>query len=365
MIYRSRYSGFDIALLLLSLVIFSVGLLSIYSATHTEEAAFAKNLVTKQLIWMAVSLLMLLIILKFDYQNYINLAYPLYIITAIFLILVLVIGRTKFGASRWFSLGGFTFQPSEFAKLVLILVLASYLGRRRAEELAITDIAVSLLLTFPFIYLIAVEPDLGTAIVLLAILVSMLYVGRARVRHLVFLIGSAVISTPLLWHVLRDYQKQRLLVFLNPNADPLGAGYTIIQSKIAIGSGSFLGKGWLSGTQNQLNFLPERHTDFIFSVVGEEWGFLGSLFLILLYFVFMQRALSITSSTSDPYARLIATGVITMLTFQIFVNIAMTLGFMPVVGLPLPLMSYGGSSLITTMASIALLLNIGMKRTIF
>jgi len=365
MITRRFFVNFDFSLLFLALAIFCVGLLSLYSATHTEGVVFGKNLVMKQIIWMSISLLILMLIVSVDYQNYIDFSYLIYGVSMIFLILVLFIGRTRFGAHRWFDFGIFTFQPSELAKLSVILILASYIGKRRGGYLGMGAVLLSLLLTLLMGFLIAAEPDLGTALVLIAILFSMLYVGGAKLKHLFFMMATGLLSMPFLWHVLKDYQKQRLLVFLNPDIDPLGAGYTIIQSKIAIGSGSIFGKGWLSGTQNQLNFLPERHTDFIFSVVGEEWGFLGSLILMLLYFALIRRAISIASETNDLYGRLVVTGVVAMLSFQIFVNIAMTLGFMPVVGLPLPLMSYGGSSLLTTMISIALLINVSMRRTLF
>ena len=213
--------------------------------------------------------------------------------------------------------------------------------------------------------LIAAEPDLGTAIVFFVIMFSMLYVGGAKLKHLLVMFATGAGFVPFLWHALKAYQRQRLMVFINPDADPLGAGYTIIQSRIAIGSGAVFGKGWLTGTQNQLNFLPERHSDFIFSVIGEEWGFVGSLVLILLFFFFLRKAISIGTRTNDLHGRLIVTGVVAMLSFQILVNISMTMGFMPVVGLPLPLVSYGGSSLVTTMASIALILNVSMRRTYF
>lgn len=362
---RRQFINFDFVLLFLSLTIFCIGLTFLYSATHTEGAIFQKNLVAKQIVWMVIALMILISLISFDYQKYIDFSYLIYGASLLLLLLVLFIGRSRFGASRWFSLGVFTFQPSEFAKLALILVLASYIGSQRTENMKISTIIVCLLLTLLPVYLIIIEPDLGTALVFIVILFSMLYMGGASMKHL-FIIGGVVIaSSPLLWYILRDYQKQRLLVFLNPNADPLGTGYTIIQSKIAIGSGFLFGKGWLSGTQNQLNFLPERHSDFIFSVVGEEWGFVGSIILVSLYFAFIKRALSIISRTNDPYGKLMATGIVGMLTFQIIVNIAMTLGFMPVVGLPLPLISYGGSSLITVMCSIALLINIGMRRSLF
>jgi rod shape determining protein RodA len=360
---RKQFTNFDFLLLFLSLTIFCIGLLFLYSTTHSEGVTYERNLVVRQLVWMAGALFILVILASFDYQRYIDVSYILYAVSIILLILVLFIGRTKYGAQRWFSVGMFTFQPSEFAKPALILVLAAYIGSRRSEHMGMIAIIVCSVLTLVPMLLIAVEPDLGTSIVFLVILFSMLYVGGARLKYLLGIIGIGLLSTPFLWQMLRDYQKQRLLVFLNPNADPLGAGYTVIQSKIAIGSGSLLGKGWLSGTQNQLNFLPERHSDFIFSVVGEEWGFLGSMVVVALYFALILRAFSIISRTSDSYGKLIVTGVVSMLTFQIVVNIAMTLGFMPVVGLPLPLISYGGSSLITAMSSIALVINVGMGRS--
>jgi rod shape determining protein RodA len=176
---------------------------------------------------------------------------------------------------------------------------------------------------------------------------------------------AALAGLPFLWGFLHDYQRQRLLVFVNPNIDPLGAGYTIIQSKIAVGSGGLFGKGWLAGTQNQLNFLPERHTDFIFSVIGEEWGFLGAAVLVLLYLALVKRGLAVASSTNDMYGRLVATGTATMIAFEAAVNIGMTIGLMPVVGIPLPLVSYGGSSVLATFIAIGMLMNVGMRRAIF
>jgi rod shape determining protein RodA len=190
-------------------------------------------------------------------------------------------------------------------------------------------------------------------------------VAGEGIKYLIVLVLTGLAAMPFLWHFLRDYHKQRLLVFLNPNVDPLGAGYTIIQSKIAVGSGGLIGKGWLAGTQNQLNFLPERHTDFIFSVVGEEWGLFGALVLILSFFLIMRRSLDIASSTNDMHGKLIAVGIVTLLTLQVVINIAMTIGFMPVVGIPLPFVSYGGSSMLTSFIAIALLLNVGMRRSRF
>lgn len=355
----------DNLLAVVALLIFIIGLSSIYSATYTEGSQAMKGLMFKQILWMAAGILLLLVIVKIDYQRFVDWAYILFGLNVLLLVLVLFLGRTRFGAQRWFAIGGFSFQPSEFVKITYMLALSSYLGSRAKFTYRINDLFIPFVLTLIPLVLIFLQPDLGTALMLIPILFAMLYARGAKARHLGSIILIGILSLPFFWHMLKGYQKTRLSVFINPNADPLGAGYTIIQSKIAIGSGFFLGKGWLSGTQNQLNFLPERHTDFIFSVVGEEGGFIGCVILIALFATLVYRGLKIANGTGDTYGRLMAVGIVAMLACQIIVNIGMASGFMPVVGLPLPLMSYGGSSLLTTVVSIALLLSISMRQTRF
>lgn len=358
-------SDLDKTVLFLVLVIFIIGLFCLYSASYNKSLEFGKSFVLRQLSWMGIGFLILILLLVVDYQRIIDLGYILYVTGLIVLFLVLIFGHTRLGAQRWFSIGGFSVQPSEFNKLIYIIMMTSYLGHSRAEIVNIKGLFVPLLLTLPPFILILLQPDLGTALILIPILFSMLFIAGAQVKHLFGLGLCGVVSSPIFWNFLKAYQKKRLLVFLNPNIDPLGAGYTIIQSKIAIGSGGLFGNGWLSGTQNQLNFLPERHTDFIFSVIGEEWGFFGAIILVALYFLILKRGLIIVERTTDIYGKLLGIGIVTMLGFQIFVNISMTIGLMPVVGLPLPLISYGGSSLWTTLIAVALLLNVGMRRTRF
>jgi len=337
----------------------------LHSATQVKSLPFVESYVFRQISWIALATVLLLFIINISYQKFIDISYALYAINVILLALVLILGRERLGAQRWFAIGDFAFQPSEFIKISFILVLASILGSKRVDLKYAGGLVLPLLsLAVPFL-LVLVQPDLGTAMLLIPIFFAMIYVAGARVKHLVILVLTGLAAMPFFWHFLRDYQKQRLLVFLNPNVDPLGAGYTIIQSKIAVGSGGLIGKGWLAGTQNQLNFLPERHTDFIFSVIGEEWGLFGALVLILLFFLIMRRSLDIASSTNDMYGKLVAVGIVTLLSLQVVINIAMTIGFMPVVGIPLPLVSYGGSSMITSFIAIALLLNIGMRRSRF
>jgi rod shape determining protein RodA len=305
------------------------------------------------------------IAVKINYRRFVDISWALYGINILALFALLFVGHARLGAQRWFSLGHFTIQPAEFMKITFILVLASYLNHKKGALGNFRNIIAPLVLcAIPFI-LVVLQPDLGTALLLVPVLFAMLYVGGANAGHLAFIGVCGTLLAPLFWQFLRDYQKQRLLVFMNPNIDPLGAGYTIIQSKIAVGSGGLFGKGWLAGTQNQLNFLPERHTDFIFSVVGEEWGFAGSVILLVLYFILVRKIFRVAALTSDMGGKLIATGVGTLLALQVIINIGMTIGLMPVVGLPLVLVSYGGSSLVATFAAIGLVLNVGMRRSTF
>jgi rod shape-determining protein RodA len=366
MIFDKRLvKDFDKVLLAITFIICVGGLFILYSATQVKNLPFAESYVFRQMSWIALAAVLLLVMVNISYQKFIDISFALYVINVILLALVLILGRERLGAQRWFAIGDFAFQPSEFTKISFILVLASILGSKRADLGSARAFILPLIsLAVPFV-LVLLQPDLGTALLLIPIFFAMMYVGGARVKHLVILALSGLAAMPFFWHFLRDYQKQRLLVFLNPNVDPLGAGYTIIQSKIAVGSGGLIGKGWLAGTQNQLNFLPERHTDFIFSVIGEEWGLFGALALILLFYLIVRRSLDIACSTNDMYGKLVAVGIITLLTLQVVINIAMTIGFMPVVGIPLPLVSYGGSSMLTSFIAIALLLNIGMRRSRF
>lgn len=356
----------DKPLLFLALAICVIGLFCLYSASYNRGPDAAGSLVARQATWIAIGLVLIVpVVLFVDYQRFIDLGHLLYFAGLLLLFLVLFMGHARLGSQRWLSIGGFNLQPSEFSKIIYILIMTSYLGGRRTEIVNCRSLAMPLLLTaLPFL-LILLQPDLGTALILVPILIAMLFVAGAQTKHLFGLGMCGILLSPLFWNFLKGYQKERLLVFLNPDMDPLGTGYTIIQSKIAIGSGGFFGKGWLAGTQSQLNFLPERHTDFIFSVVGEEWGFFGAALLITVYFLLFRRGLVIAAGTRNMYGKLLATGLITMLGVQVFVNIAMTMGFMPVVGLPLPFMSYGGSSLWTSLIAIGLLLNVGMRRTRF
>jgi len=362
---RRLFRHFDKTLFSTVLVVLAIGLAAVYSATHPRSGSPLENLSAKQMAWMAAGLGLVLVTITVSYQKFIDASYILYGLIIVALLLVLVLGRARLGAQRWFSIGPFAFQPSEFIKIALILVLANFAGSRRGfMKNPQSFLAALAILAVPFV-LVLVQPDLGTALTMVPVFLSILYVGGADPRYLAGLVAAGIAAMPVFWHFLREYQKQRLLVFINPNCDPLGAGYTIIQSKIAVGSGGLFGKGWLGGSQGQLNFLPEHHTDFIFSVIGEEFGFLGGLALILLYFFIVHRAFRIAGLTSDMYGKAIATGIAVLIGVQAVINICMTIGLMPVVGIPLPLVSYGGSSMIATLLAIGLLLNVGMRRSTF
>lgn len=365
MIDKKIYKDLDSILFMGTFIIFIIGLLAIYSATQAKDLAFSESYLLRQVIWFGIGMIFLAITVKVSYHKFLNISYLLYLVNVLLLALVLIMGHVTMGAQRWFSMGGFAFQPSEFMKLSFILALSTYVGQKKGDMDSLESLIVpSILMAIPFV-LVILQPDLGTALLLVPIFFVILLVGGARLKYIIWMACIGLASMPFFWHFLRDYQRQRLLVFMNPNVDPLGAGYTIIQSKIAVGSGGLLGKGWLNGTQNQLNFTPERHTDFIFSVIGEEWGFLGAAVLILLYLLIIYRAFNISDLTSDRYGKCIASGIAVLLGFQVIINIGMTIGLMPVVGIPLPLVSYGGSSLLATLIAIGLLLNVGMRRSTF
>ncbi len=356
------FKNLDYQIIFLTLAIFIIGLLFQYSVSYQKDISPLQNPAIKQLIWLFIGFCVFSLVLKIGYRRIISASYFFYCVILFLLAAVLIFGRQRLGAQRWIQLGIFNLQPSEFTKLALVMTLAYYLGSRNDRALKFKNFLVPLALTAIPAVLILKQPDLGTALVLFPILISMLFIFGTHIKYIAGLLLMAFLSLPLFWHMLRPYQRQRISVFVNPDADPLGAGYTIIQSKIAVGSGRLFGKGWLSGTQNYLNFLPERHTDFIFSVVGEEWGFLGSVVLLALYFLLIRRMLNILNMTENIYGRLVIAGIATMLCFQVVVNIGMTVGVFPVVGITLPLISYGGSSLLTTFIGIAMVLSVYQSR---
>jgi len=354
-------------------LIIAIGLLALYSASYNNNVV-GVSVFYDQLYCAGFGVLLMILLAQGDYRKFFDVAYIVYGISVVFLILVLVMGRQALGATRWFSIGGFSFQPSEFSKFAIIFFLGRYFSERRPR--LVFDFSTSLkdlwgdliwplLLTGVSMALIFKQPDLGTAILMMGIFLVMLFASGIALRFFFSLLGLMALMLPLAWHFLKSYQKDRLLVFLNPSHDPLGAGYTITQSKIAVGSGELFGKGWLSGTQNQLNFLPERHTDFIFSVIGEEWGLLGGIVLIYCYGIIIYCGFKIARHNKDLFGQLVAIGIVSILAMQVVINIGMVMGLLPVVGITLPLISYGRTSFMVFAILIGFLLNLSKKRTIF
>lgn len=344
--------------------ILAVGVLSIYSITHVQHGG-RLPLYVKQLLWIVIGLGAFLAMLAFDYHKISRLAYGLYAVVLVLLAVVLIAGKTSRGAQRWIPLGPFAFQPSEFAKLVLILVLATYYANAPRHGW-LQRVVMPGLIMMPGLLLILKQPDLGSGLSFLAIYAAMLLVAGTRSKALGALLLFSLMVFPFaweaLWGSLHDYQRERIMTFVDPAYDPGGKGYHGLQSRIAIGSGELTGKGLYGGTQSQLKFLPEGHTDFIFAVYAEEWGFLGVLLLLALFAVLTVLAMEIALKAKDALGALLASGVIAMIGFCVAVNIGMTAGMLPIVGIPLPLVSYGGSATVTTMAALGLLLNIKRRR---
>ena len=361
---RNRLDGFDYLTCILTVILIGFGVVTIYSATYNPEAGtWFTGFCRRQLIWVAIATGLGALLFIFHYNIFYQIAYPLYGFSIILLLAVEVAGSTHMGATRWLALGGINVQPSEFAKITVILALARYLSDRRLpppynlKEL----IPPALIIALPTV-LILKQPDLGTAMLIILISGVIIFIAGITRKTLLTLGLSAISIAVVGWQFLHDYQRQRILTFLDPEKDPLGSGYHIAQSKIAIGAGKLFGKGFLKGTQNSLHFLPEQHTDFIFAAYAEQWGFLGVLILLALYFAFLLRAGHIAIEARDSFGSYLATGIAAIFFWQVTINIGMVSGLMPVVGIPLPLFSYGGTSMLTSMILISILLNIHYRR---
>ena len=330
----------DFTLIAAVMAIVAMSLVIIGSATHTNDAGTSKLwFVERQGVFAVLNVGLVLFLMNFDYKMLQSYGSRLYVFNLVMLLAVMLVGYSALGAQRWIQLGPITIQPSEFSKLIMIVCLASMLEERVGKLNTVYDLLpVAAYVGVPFL-LVLKQPDLGTSLVFMAIFFGMIFACGIRLRLLAGIIAAGIASLPLLWHFLKDYQKMRIKVFLDPNVDPLGSGYHIIQSKIAIGSGMLFGKGLFEGTQSQLNFLPENHTDFIFAVVGEELGFVGAVVVLLLYMVVLWRGIQIARDASDVFGRLLAVGITSMFAFHVLVNVGMTTGIMPVTGIPLPLMS--------------------------
>ncbi len=355
---------FDWGLMGVTVLIAGVGLLTLYSAvTADPPPAPQKILFFKQIVWFCIGIAVMIVAFSFNYRLLDRWAYPVYCACVLMLLGVILFGKLAGGSRRWLILGPVHLQPSELIKIAVVVVLAKYYSKNmNSGGFSLRELVRPVLVVAVPFGLIVAQPDLGTAGLIALIAVSITLFAKVERRSLAILLASGMAVFPAVWSLLRDYQKQRILTFLNPDQDPLGSGYHIIQSKIAIGSGMMSGKGYLQGTQNALSFLPEEHTDFIFSVLAEEWGFAGSVALIVLFLVLILWGLSIAHRCRDPFGTALAVGITALLFWQVVINIGMTMGLMPVVGVPLPLISYGGSSTLTVAICIGLLMNVSMRR---
>jgi rod shape determining protein RodA len=362
-----RYLGnFDWILFLSVLAVSLVGVIVIYSAKAGTPGAGAFQ---RQTAWLLLGLVGLLLALVIDYHTLAELSYVFYGATLLLLVLTLLSGRVVNASKSWLGIGGVQFQPSEIAKVATILMTAAYLGRDRVQRRGgpglgfVNFIVITAIVGGP-VLLVMLQPDLGTAVTFAPILAGGAFLGGLRVRTILILALVAALALPLAWGYLKPYQKERVRTFLEPTQDPKGAGYQLIQSLIAVGSGGVLGKGFLAGTQGQLQFLPEQHTDFIFAVLAEERGFLGALVVLGLYFVIIYRCAATARAARDRLGAYLAMGVVSVFACQSLLNIGVVVGLLPTTGVPLPLMSYGGSSLLSSLVGMGLVLNVWMRRLV-
>ena len=371
--WKKRFwQNLNIYIPILVLLLSIIGLIMISSAVEINKNPENWNFIQKQLIALIVGIVTIIIIQFYDYSLLKEYSDLIYIFTVGVLILLLVIGSEISGGRSWISIGSINFQPSEIAKLVVVIMLANVMSEMKDKLKNFKGIIKSGLYAFiPFI-LIILQNDLGTALVILFIYLVMLYVAGGNQKIMLLLFGGSflilvlLLSSHLLFETplpfIKEYQLNRLVVFVNPDLDPQGAGYNILQSKIALGSGKVFGKGLFAGTQNQLNFLPEKHTDFIFSVIGEEFGFLGISTVLGLYLLLFWNMIKIAINARDDFGKLVVTGIIALLFFHVFQNSGMTMGVMPITGIPLPFISYGGSAMLSNMIAIGIIININVRK---
>lgn len=355
MLQVTKLEKFDWLMFVTICLLLTIGFFFVWSAS-SERFAY------RQIIWIGIGMGVFFGLLIFDYYSIAKYSYIFYTIIIFILFLVFFFGKTVYGAKRWLALGPVSIQPSEFMKIVLVMVLARHFALKRKIS-RFSDIAFPLFLTVLPMALIIKQPDLGTSLVLLPIFFSILYIAGTKFKYIFSIIVFGLISIPFFWYFLfKGYQKDRVIGFLWPNAaDELGTGYHRIQSLIAVGSGGWFGSGWGNGIQSQLNFLPQGHTDFIFSVIAEEWGFFRSCAVLALYLIFIACSIGIAFSTRELYGKLIITGFTAMFTTQILINVAMSIGLVPITGLTLPFISYGGSSLLSSFVALSFMFNVRLR----
>jgi rod shape determining protein RodA len=362
----AAWRAFDLQLAAYAALLSILGLVMAYTNSVEQGQAVLGGGTTfvRGLMWTGIALVAFVITTVFDYKWLKTFAWPLYLLQLALLLATLAIGHGVGGASRWISIGPFDFQFSELAKILMIVVLANYLGARQGRLGSIVSILGACVLVAPPWILVMLQPDLGTSLVMIAILAGMLFMSGASLRWLGSMVALVLASLPIIWnYILRDYQKQRLLSFLDPSSDTQGAGYQLFQSQIAVGSGRLTGTGLTNGSQNQLNFLPVQESDFVAAIYLEELGFIGALILLSLFAALLVRLMVSGWRSKDPFGMMFASGLASMILFQLVVNLGMVIGLMPITGIPLPFISHGGASLISLAVGLGIVQSINIRQT--
>lgn len=361
MTIREKLYNISFSYVMFIVILAAIGIVMLYSAANGNWSPWAIN----QLIRFGMGFAVMIVLALTDIKLLLRYAYVFYFITLILLVVVEVAGHTGMGATRWINLGFIKLQPSEFMKIAMVLVLARYFHTSSLQSIeSVRGIIPPLLMAIFPAFLIVLQPDLGTALMLIFTTTAMFFVVGVQIWKFVVVFIGGLITIPFAWHFLHDYQQNRVLTFLNPERDPLGAGYHIIQSKIALGSGGVFGKGFLKGSQSHLNFLPEKHTDFIFTMLSEEFGLVGAVLVVILNILILAYSYSFALKSTSYFGKLLAIGLATNYFMYVFINIAMVLGLLPVVGIPLPLISYGGTVMLSIMASFGIILCVHINRNV-
>jgi rod shape determining protein RodA len=361
----AAWRAYDLQLTTYAALLGAVGLVMAYVNTvESGQAALANGTVfSRALIWSGLAIVIFLVSTAFDYQWLKTLTWPIYVINVGLLVVTLAIGDGVGGSARWVSIGPLTFQFSELAKVLMIGVLAAYLGNREGRLDSVVSILGACVLMAPPWVLVMLQPDLGTSLVLVGILAGMLFMSGASLRWLIAIAAAVIAAIPFAWtYVLHDYQKSRILSFLNPSADTQGAGWQVLQSQIAVGSGGLLGTGLTNGTQSRGQFLPVQESDFVFAVLAQELGFIGAVVVFLLFAALLWRVIASAWRSRDPFGTLFGAGVASMLLFQVFVNVGMVVGILPVTGIPLPFITHGGASLVSIALALGVIQSINIRQ---
>ncbi len=352
-------SRVDLNLLTTALIIAAIGCMLVYSATHSVADA---PLFRKQVLWTSIGILLMLLFIFVDYHALMEIAPFLYALGMCLLVYLLVFGRLTRNVKSWIHMGGFQFQPSEFMKIFTALLIAKYFDSNDRAYMNLRNFIIVMAIIGGPVLLIALQPAFGSAASFFPLIGVAMFFGGIKPRYWVIALLCGLVALPLGWHFLKPFQKERIMIFLDPARDPLGSGYQVMQAKIATGSGGITGKGFLHGTQVNLEYLPARHTDFIFSVLGEEWGFVGVIVVLTLYMFLILESLSVAKAARDRGGTFLVLSLIAFFIFHVVINVSMQIGLLPVTGIPLPLISYGGSATMMFFMAIGLILNVDFRK---